>query len=217
MIYFVSCSLIWGLTWIAIKYQILALDSNIAVFYRFVLASALLFIWVLFRKQRLKFSRHDHYNFAAQGFFMFSLNFLLTYWASNLAPSGLVALAFTSIIYFNLIGGHLFLKLPMEKQVIWGALVSLVGMALISYAQLKGTTLHPTSFLGFFISLVATASASAGNLISIRNRKLKIPIASNNAWGMLYGSLFTLTYCLITQRTFAITQFDRSFVRLRLL
>lgn len=210
--YFVSCSIIWGLTWIAIKYQFHSVDSNVAVFYRFICASLLLFAFVLVKKQPIKFKKQDHFNFAAQGFFMFCLNYLLTYWASHLAPSALVALAFTALIYFNIFGGRLFLKLHVQKKVLLGACISFLGMGFVSYNELQGHQLHPTSIWGFLISLIATLSASVGNLISMKSRERKIPISSNNAWGMLYGSLFTLTYCLVTQKSFVMYNIDQSFV-----
>lgn len=212
MLYFFICSAIWGLTWIAIKNQFHAVDSNTAVFYRFIIASAILFAWVKIKKLPLKYSREQHFNFAAQGFFMFCLNYLLTYWASHLAPSALVALAFTSLIFFNMFGGHFFFKLPIERKVFWGAFISLIGMGFISYNELSTYSLHPTSIIGFIISLIATVSASAGNLVSLANREKKIPISSNNAWGMLYGAGLTLIYCLITQRSFVVHSFDNTFV-----
>ncbi len=212
MVYFLTCSFIWGLTWIAIQYQFHAIDSNAAVFYRFIAASFILFSYAWIKKIPLKFGKAEHISFATQGFFMFCLNYLLTYWASHLAPSALVALAFTSLIFFNMFGGRLFLNLPIEKKVFWGASISLIGMAFISLNEMKNYDLHPTSIIGFFISLIATISASAGNLVSLKNRQKKIPITSNNAWGMLYGALLTLFYCVATQRSFIISSFDSSFV-----
>ncbi len=212
MIYFFICSAIWGLTWIAIKNQFHAVDSSVAVFYRFIIASLILFAYANIKKLTLKFSLEQHLNFAAQGFFMFCLNYLLTYWASHLAPSALVALAFTSLIFFNMFGAHFFFNLKIEKKVFIGAFISLIGMGFISYNELSTYNLHPTFILGFIISLVATVSASAGNLFSLKNREKKIAITSNNAWGMLYGSALTLIYCLITQRSFMINSFDQTFI-----
>lgn len=210
--YFLTCSAIWGVTWIAIKFQFNSVNSNVAVFYRFIFASLLLFAFAYIKKIQIRYPRAVHINFAAQGFFMFCINYLLTYWASHLAPSALVALAFTSLIYFNMIGGRLFLSIPIEKKVLWGAIISFLGMALISYNEVSTQQLHPTSFAGFFISLVATISASAGNLISLKSRKQNIPIAANNAWGMLYGSLFTLLYCVVMQKPFEVHDVDIAFV-----
>ena len=212
MFYFLSCSIIWGLTWAAIKYQFNSADAGAAVFYRFLCSSLILFAFVIVKKLPLRFKKIDHFYFAAQGLFMFCLNYNLTYWAEELAPSALVALAFTALIYFNLFGGKIFLRLPINLQVLYGAAVSFLGMGFIAYNELAHQELHSTSLIGFFISLVATLSASAGNLVSIKNREKKIPIASNNAWGMLYGSLLTLSYCLISNRSLALHNIDQSFV-----
>ncbi len=211
MIYFITCSLIWGLTWIAIKYQLHAVDPNVAVFYRFFVASLVMFALCLAKKERIRFLKEDHFRFFGQGLFMFSLNFLLTYWASQMAPSALVALAFTSLIYFNMFGARIFLRLPFQKSVFLGGLISLVGMAFVSYNELDTMELHPTSLMGFYISIVATFSASIGNLLATKNRQLKIPILSNNAWGMFYGCLISFGYSLFAQKSFAI-QFDYPFV-----
>lgn len=143
----------------------------------------------------------------AQGFFMFSLNFLLTYWASSMAPSALISLSFTAIIFFNMAGARLFLKMPIEKKVITGAVISFIGMALITFAEMQEHSLsnYPLSFLGFLIGLLGTVFASAGNLVSMKNRQLNLPIFSNTAYSMLYGSLFTLIQCLFKNASFAVT------------
>ncbi len=196
--------MIWGLTWIAIKFQLGAVDSNVAVFYRFAAASLILFILAYIKKNSLHYSRNDHLRFLGQGFFMFCLNFLLTYWASSMAPSAIIALAFTSLIYFNMFFARLFLRIPFERKVIFGALVSFAGMGLISYNELLQIQLHPGYLAGFLISLFATVSASLGNIISARSRQLQVPIIANNAWGMFYGCLFSLAYCVIQQSSFHI-------------
>ena len=137
---------------------------------------------------------------------MFSLNFLLTYWASSMAPSALISLGFTALIFFNMIGARLFLKLPLENKVIFGAIISFVGMALITGNEIQDKNLeaYPLSFLGFFISLIGTVSASAGNLVSFKNRQLGLPIIANTAFGMMYGALFTFVFCLAKGSSFVI-------------
>lgn len=212
MFYFITCSIIWGLTWIAIQYQLHSVNPNVAVFYRFIVASLILFAFCAFRKIALKFEKKDHLNFAAQGFFMFFLNYQMSYRASQLAPSALVALAFTALIYFNLFGGRVFLKIPIEKKVFWGAVVSFVGMTFVSIGEIGDQTIQSTAIFGFLLSLLATVSASAGNLISMKSRLRKIPVSSNNAWGMLYGALFSFIYCVAMQRSFEVYNVDSSFI-----
>lgn len=212
MFYFITCSIIWGLTWIAIQYQLHSVNPNVAVFYRFIAASLILFVFCALRKTPLKFEKKDHLNFAAQGFFMFFLNYQMSYRASQLAPSAIVALAFTALIYFNLFGGRLFLKIPIEKKVLWGAMVSFLGMSFVTIGEMGEQSIQSTAVIGFLLSLFATLSASAGNLISMKSRFRKVPVASNNAWGMLYGALFSFLYCVVMQRSFELYDVDSSFV-----
>lgn len=199
------------MTWIAIKFQLHALDSTVAVFYRFALACFALFLFSWIKNKKLSFKKNEHFLFLGQGFFMFSLNFLLAYWASEKAPSALVALAFTTLIYFNMFFGRLFLAIPFDQKVIYGALVSLLGMFFISYNELIQLSQHPGYFMGFLISLAGTISASAGNMFSTRSRQIKIPIVSNNAWSMFYGSLLTLIYCLLRGKSF-VTVIDAKYL-----
>ncbi len=142
---------------------------------------------------------------------MFCLNFLLTYWASGKAPSAIIALAFTALIYFNMFFGRLFLNIPFERKVIYGALVSFVGMGFISFNELTQIEQHPGYLFGFLISLVGTVSASLGNILSAKSRQMKVSILANNAWGMTYGCLLSLLFCLVTQKSFAVS-FDTSFL-----
>lgn len=202
--YFLTCALIWGVTWIAIKFQLPFTDSSIAVFYRFIVACAVMFILAKVFKQKLSYTKQDHLRFFFQGVFMFCLNFLLTYWAETMATSALVALAFTSLIFFNMFGGKIFLKIPLESQVVWGAIISCLGMGFITLNEYQNMSAQPMSVWGFLLSLIATASASAGNLISSRNRSLQIPIFANIAWAMLYGVCATFIFCLIQQKSFAV-------------
>lgn len=196
--YFLTCAIIWGLTWIAIKYQLPYVDGSAAVFYRFIVSSCVMFITCYFTKTSLfTFSRQQHFRFATQGLFIFCLNYLLTYWATSMATSALIALAFTSIIFLNMFGARLFLNIPFEKKVVWGGILCLIGMAFISWNEYLNIGLHPSSLWGFLIGLLSTLSASAGNIVSYLNKKDNVPISANNSWAMLYGSGFSLLVCFI--------------------
>ncbi len=196
--YFLTCAIIWGLTWIAIKYQLPYVDGSAAVFYRFIFSSCVMFITCYFTKISLfKFTRSQHFRFATQGLFIFCLNYLLTYWATSMATSALIALAFTSIIFLNMFGGRIFLNIPFEKKVVWGGILCLFGMAFIAWNEYLNIGLHPNSLWGFLIGLLSTLSASAGNIVSYLNKKDNIPVSANNSWAMLYGAGFSLLVCLL--------------------
>lgn len=216
--YFLTCAIIWGLTWIAIKYQLPYVDGTAAVFYRFIFSSSVMFAVCLYAKiPVLKFSKQQHFRFAAQGLFLFCLNYQLTYLATSMATTALIALAFTSLIFFNMFGARIFLDIPFEKKVVWGGFLSLVGMACISWNEYLNIGLHPSSIWGFIIGLLSTASASAGNLISYVNKKENVPISANNSWAMLYGAAFSLIACFVLGKSMHVdvtTSFVISFIYL---
>lgn len=220
LFYFLTCALIWGLTWIAIKYQIPYADGSAAVFYRFVFASLIMLAICFATKTNLAYSAQMHVLFLFQGLFMFSCNFLLTYWASSMASSALIALTYTTLIFFNMFGAFLFFKTPFEKKVVIGAFVSFLGMGLIAFNEYLQRGLHPLSLIGIFISLFGVISASSGNLLSASIRKKQVPILASNGWSMFYGALVTGLFCIINQKSFHVNmtqEFILSFIYLSVL
>ena len=51
--------------------------------------------------------------------------------------------------------------------------------------------------------LLGTFSASIGNMISIKNQKNNIAIVQANAWGMMYGAIFTGLAVIIQDKEFS--------------
>jgi drug/metabolite transporter (DMT)-like permease len=69
--------LIWGSTWLAIKFQLGAVAPELSVAYRFALAASILLIYSSARRLQLKFNLRQHAFMALQGLFLFSLNYVL--------------------------------------------------------------------------------------------------------------------------------------------
>ena len=109
---YVITVLVWGSTWIAIKYQLGAVDPLVSVIYRFGLASVLLFSFCKIQGLSLKFSMKEHLFMGFLGLFLFSLNYWLVYLAEVHLTSGLVAVIFSSIVFFNIANGAIF---PLKK------------------------------------------------------------------------------------------------------
>ncbi len=60
--------LIWGSTWLGIKFQLGTVDPALSVAYRFALAALILFLWCLVRRLPMRFSRGAHFYIALQAF-----------------------------------------------------------------------------------------------------------------------------------------------------
>ncbi|MBL7546189.1 MAG: EamA family transporter [Bdellovibrionaceae bacterium] len=142
-------------------------------------------------KQNLSFDSKTHFWFFLQGIFNFSINYMLTYWAETFIKSGVLAIAFTSMVYFNIVFSWFFFKSQISRQVLFGSLLGGLGILLI----FKNDLIHTSSsneLFGLSLGLLAALSASIGNMVSVRNIRAGINIRAAISFAMLYGTLFTL-------------------------
>ena len=203
MFLFSICSLIWGTTWFAIKFQVDSTSTIVGVFYRFLIAAVIMFlINVIFIKKNLVFPWENHKFFILQGLFNFSLNYILTYISEKSISSGLVALTFSTLIYFNMFGMRIFYKKEITKNIIYGAMLGFMGMIFLFWKEIANFNADQATILGIIIGIVATFCASIGNMFAYRNHQLKIPVMTFNAYGMLYGAGFSLLLGLFMGESF---------------
>jgi drug/metabolite transporter (DMT)-like permease len=184
--------LIWGSTWLAIKFQLGVVAPELSIAYRFGLAASILIIFSLIRRLPLRFDIKSHGFFVLQGLLLFSLNYILVYLAEGFLTSGLVAIIFSLIIIFNVIFGAIFLGNPIRIRVMIGAVLGLAGLAFVFWPELSSFSLSSLQILGLILAFIATISASLGNVVSARNQRHELPVVQTNAYGMLYGALFML-------------------------
>jgi drug/metabolite transporter (DMT)-like permease len=180
--------LIWGSTWLAIKFQLGVVSPELSIAYRFGLAASILLIFSVVRRLNLRFDLKTHGFFALQGLLLFSFNYVLVYLAEGYLTSGLVAIVFSLIIMMNVIFGAIFLHNPIRLRVVIGGIVGLLGLSLVFLPELTSFDLSSEIALGIILAVIATVSASLGNVVSARNQRHKFPVVQTNAFGMLYGA-----------------------------
>ena len=190
--------LIWGSTWLGIKFQLGVVDPALSVAYRFALAALILFVWCLARRLPLRFSRSEHLYIAMQGFFLFGVNYLLFYLAELQITSGLAAVVFSTIVVMNLINGRLFLGTPIELKVLLGGALGMVGLVLLFWPEMVAVNFSGPVVVGVLLCFAATYLASLGNIISARNQRRQLPIEQTNAFGMAYGSLCMVLVVIVS-------------------
>ncbi len=207
-VFYLLTVLIWGSTWFAIKFQLGVVHESVSLAYRFGLAALLLLLWCQMRGVRMRFEPREHLAMAAQGFCLFSINYLLFYWCTGLITSGLVAIIFSTVIVMNIVNGAIFLGRRVQPVVLLGALVGLLGITLVFWHEIAASRAQSEAaggdvLAGLGIGLVATFSASLGNILSARNQAKGLPVLQTNAFGMAYGTLLMVAYALLTGQTFA--------------
>ncbi|MBA7698710.1 putative amino-acid metabolite efflux pump [subsurface metagenome] len=203
LILFSASSIIWGSTWLAIKFQLGLVDPIISVSYRFILASFILLLFCRISGLNLKYNVKEHLFIALQGFFLFGINYWLVYLAEVHLPSGLVAVIFSMIIFFNIFNGAIFIGSPIRVRVIAGAALGIVGIGLVFKQDLLSFSLSSDNSLALVIAGLGAFTASLGNIISGHNQKTNLPVIQTNAFGMMYGALFMLIIALIMGKHFS--------------
>ncbi|MFY0592082.1 DMT family transporter [Roseivirga sp.] len=204
---FVIPAIIWGSTWYVITFQLGKVDPLLSVAYRFLGGAFILFTYCFIKKKPLKYSWKEHARIGLQGSLLFGINYWLVYQSESLINSGLVAVAFSTIIFFNMIFGAIFLKLKIVSKVISGALLGLVGTIIIFKDELQSIDASGDTMTGILLCFLGVASASLGNIVSASNSKMKIPVIQSTAYGMGYGGLMMLAIALGLGKEFA---FDTS-------
>ena len=192
LILFISTLLCWSPTWYLIKFQFGVVDPLISIFYRFLIASVIVFIFLIFFKKKLLFNLNQHLWFLLLGVTLFSLNYIFFYLANTYLISGIVTIAFSTILIMNILGERIYFKIKSSRQTLLAAGFGIVGILIIFGNELLNFKLEDKTHIGIILSFIATFWASTGNLIHQKNSKDKIPFIQSIAYGMLYGSIFTL-------------------------
>jgi drug/metabolite transporter (DMT)-like permease len=181
--------LIWGTTWYAIKFQLGIVAPEISLVYRFGLAAVCVFAYAHATGSPLRLSLRDHRMVAVQGATLFCLNYWMTYLSTQYLTSGLVAVLFTSIIFFNLVNGRVIFGTPIERRVLLAAAAGMLGVALLFLPELQAAMHDAAIARGAALALLATYVASLGNMAASRNTREGLPVVTVNAYGLAYGTL----------------------------
>lgn len=198
-----SVVLIWGTSWLAIKFQLGTVSPLVAITYRFIGSSLLLMLFCRFTGRSLHFSVRDHFYLAAQGLFSFSIAFWCVYQAEVYLASGLVAVIVSGVIILNVFNAALWLGERIEARTLLAALLGIGGMVLIFWPEVKQLDLRDQSVIGLAYGLCAVIIFSFGNIIVERNSKNKFPLVQTTAFSMLYGALFMSLLALIFGASFS--------------
>ncbi|MTW11623.1 EamA family transporter [Pseudoduganella eburnea] len=185
---YLTTVLIWGTTWIAIKFQLGAVPAPVSIAYRFWIAALVLMLILFVRRQKMLPPRSAWRYLLAQGLALFCCNFLCFYYATMSVPSGLVAVVFSTAPIWNAINGRIFMQRQIRPQVLGGAVLGLAGIALLFLPSMRGHWNDSGMLSGLGLALLGTLCFSTGNLLSSRMQALGMQPWLTNAWAMLCGA-----------------------------
>lgn len=189
--------LIWGTTWIALKWQLGVVPIPWSISYRFALAAIVLFAILAVQGRIVRPRGRAALWVLAQGLCLFCLNFVCFLNASRSLTSGLVAVVFSSATLWNALLGRLVHQRALTANVVWGGALGLAGLVLLFWPEIQSPAAGADRATGLLWALGGTLCFSVGNLLSAALQAQGLKPAQTNAWGMLVGAGILVGYCLV--------------------
>lgn len=196
--------LAWGLSWIAMHYQVGQVAPEVSVVWRFLIAAPVMFAVAAARGERLWFPLAEHRYLLGLGVAIFSTNFALFYYGAQYVASGLLSIVFSLAAIGNVILSALVFGARIERRIVIGGLLGVAGVAAMFYPELGGLRADASAFLGLALSLAGTVSFCIGNMVSVAAQRRRLPIFASTAWGMTYGTIALTLFSLARGQTFSI-------------
>ena len=194
--------LIWGSTWFAVDLQLGVVAPEVSLVYRYAAASALLFAWSRFRGLSLRFSLREHAWFFLLGVLLFGANYIIVYRAQIHITSALTAIAFSSMVWMNIINARIFFGTRVPGRTYAGAGLGLTGIVILFWPEVQDVSLSDGVLIGALFSISGALFASFGNIASQAAQHHRIPVMPANAWGMLYGALLNAGLAIAQDKPF---------------
>lgn len=194
----------WSTSWIALKAQTGVIAPEVSVFFRFLIAAPLVFLWALLAGARIHLSAREHLGSALLGTLIFSTNFILFYHGARHLPSGLLSVVFSLASVINLALAFVLFGERASWKVLLGGFLGFGGVALMFQPQIAKADGSPLVYSGLALCAAGTFCFCLGNMVSSRLQKRGLPVIGASAWGMVYGTAWAGLLGLIRGATFTV-------------
>ncbi|WP_343728559.1 EamA family transporter [Duganella sp.] len=207
LLFIIAC-LIWGSTFFAITLQLGEVPPAVSVVYRFALASAVLFAWCAVRGHRLLLPWRAQRWLILQGSATFAASYICTYTSEQYLVSGLVAVLFALMVFWNPILNRLTFGTALSTRTWAAGGVAITGVTLLFYHSIHdawneiSTGGNGHFLLGLVLALCATIASSVGNVLVIKVREQSDNVLLTMAWSMLWGSLLVALWVVLSGQSF---------------
>lgn len=204
LVLYTATVLIWGSTWLAIKYQLGVVAPEVSVAWRFLLAAVVLGGFCLATGRPMRYGWRAHGAMALQGVLLFSVNYLLIYYATATVTTGLNAVVFSTVVVINIAGAAVLFRTRIDARTAAAAVLGLAGIALVFRPEIAVAELAGGGLRGLAFAVAGTACAAAGMLTSAHNQRHGLPVLQTNAFGMAYGALLSCAVAAALGREFTV-------------
>ena len=196
--------IVWSTTFYAITFQLnSATPEPYSVGFRFLFASLIIFSYLLSSQSKVSLSRVDHALAAASGVFSYAVSYVLTYVAERAIPSGLVAIAFTLMVFLTPAFARIAYGHSITRTTWVGGSLGVLGVILCFLPGALSQSEGKLALWAVFSMLVAAIASSIAAVVSMKLNERKVPVTTYTAWAMAYGGAAALIYAVLFAAPFA--------------
>jgi drug/metabolite transporter (DMT)-like permease len=205
---FAGLYIIWGSTYLGIKYAIETIPPFLLVAIRFLIAGSVLIAWCIYKGEKLPTGKA----FATIGFggvlMLFVGNGAVS-WAEQYLPSGLVAIIVATVpLWFVVLDKRQWNYYFSNKQILLGIIIGFLGVFMLFAGKgsisLTGSTIN---IISFFVLIIGAMGWAVGSLYS-KYKKVEGSTTMKAAVQMLAAGIFGLVVSFISEepQTFQFTK-----------
>jgi drug/metabolite transporter (DMT)-like permease len=195
---FAAVYVIWGSTYLAIRFAIETLPPFLMAGTRFLIAGSVLFVWSGFRGASIRQSLAQWRRALILGALLLLCGNGGVTWAEKYIASGLAALLVATeplwVVMLNWILTH---RRPNAK-VLFGVVIGLAGVALLVGGGLREGSAGPTMTLVGVAAIIAATFAWASGSIYANRNPIKATTTMASGMQMLAGGLLLLLMGVLT-------------------
>ena len=193
---------IWGTTWIMMKYQLGEVAPAASLTYRYAAAGVIVLLGAWSFGRRIRLNRREHLFCMLQGALMFSVNYWLTYLAAEHLTTGIISVFFAGAAAITMMLSAVLLRRVPTIRAMFGACLGICGIALVFWPEVERISLDGPIIISGLILILSVCLFSTGGLVGARNLRSGMPRFGTIGWAMLYGSVVMAGVTLLRGETF---------------
>jgi drug/metabolite transporter (DMT)-like permease len=179
--------LLWGTTWIAIKYTLEGIPPFLGAMFRFVVAVMFLYLYARMKGLPLKVEKQYFKYIFISAILLYLFDYGLIYWGEQYLYAGVTAVFFATFpLFTGLVSNFVYKNESFEWSKFVGLVLAFGGITLIFYDQLLVTEF---SGLVFWASaaIILSALSAAFSLVMVKKYLSEVPTVALTLHQMLWG------------------------------
>ncbi len=189
-LYILSVTFFWGFSFISSKICLEWFTPFSLAFFRFLIASIVLFVTLKLTKQDLKIDKKDIGRLVLCGLFGVFIYFATENLAIKMLSASLTAILLALLPAFTMISDFLVLRIPFTKQRIFGVLLSIIGATLVAGFNVAGSE---NMLLGIILIIISMISWIIFSYLSAPMQSKYPPLKVT-----FYQNLFGMFFFMLT-------------------